>query len=184
MNLSINTAYSKPVRFNSAAKSRNVSFGDFRHCEVNYKTEKMTPETKELLEKAKDVYEKSQKKLESSVKEFYQNLECDKSIAIQYDRLIPRNHVLKSIPAPLKGYSFSPTYEALMENGKAERAYSIDAGIDTNTFPVVAAGDEIGMWKREYDYMYNNYWTYDLNKDVQHRLKQIIEVHSKDAKQG
>ncbi len=177
MNLSINTAYSKPVRMNKPAMKNKVSFGDFRHCEVNYKTEKMTPETKKLLEKAKEVYELSQKKLETTVKEFYKNLEHDKSIAISYDRLIPRNHSLKTIPDSLGGYSFNPTYEALMENGKTARGYSISAGRDTKTFPVIAAGDEIGMWPREYRHMYNNVPGYDLNKDVQNRLRKIIEIH-------
>lgn len=178
MNLSINTAYSKPVRMNhQVSRKNNVSFGDFRHCEVNYKTEKMTPETKNLLEKAKEVYARSQKKLEAAVKDFYKNLEQDKSIAINYDRLIPKNHSLKTTPEPLHGYSFSPTYEALMKDGKTERGYSIYADRDTKTFPVIAAGDEIGMWQREYKYMYDNVPGYDLNKDVQNRLRQIIEIH-------
>lgn len=177
MKISINTAYSRPVRTNQSLTKKNQSFGDFKHCEVNYKTEKMTPETKTLLEKAKKVYEQSQQKLQAVVKDFYRNLEHDTNVGISYEKLIPKEHTLKTVPEPLSGYSFSPTYEALMENGKTARGYSIDAGRDTKTFPIIAAGDEIGMWPREYKYMYENVPGYDINKDVQNRLKEIIEVH-------
>lgn len=177
MNLSINTAYSRPVRTNRNQPKQTASFGDFRHCELNYKTEKMTPETKSLLEKAKEIHAASQKKLETAVKAFYNKFEQDNKIAINYERLIPKEHHLKTTSEPLHGFSFSPTYEALMENGKTARGYSLNAGRDTNTFPVIAAGDEIGMIKREYSYMHENAPGYDLNKDVQNRLKKIIEMH-------
>lgn len=178
MNLSINSAYSKPV-----IQKKNVSFGDFRHCELKYKSEKITPETKNLLDQALDIHEKKQKNVENSIKNFYNDFLIKDKIAVQTYNNAIRYMQLRTDTNVFKGYSFMPSYEAVMENGKTKRGYVLGAGRETNTFDIVIAGDEVGMNPRQYNYMNENAPGYDLNKDAQNRLKKIIKTHSEETQQ-
>ncbi len=120
--------------------SNKITFRNFRYKNLEYTSQKMTPETKDLFIKAK--------------------------------KILKPNQVLSN---NLNGYTLEKTVPAQLENGKVSESYLSYPGNRKSGTLVLTNNGDIGMYYRHYDYMKSVYPNYDMNKDAQHRIKDLIE---------
>ena len=121
-------------------RSNNITFRNFRYKNLEYCSQKMTPETKDLFIKA-------QKELKNK-------------------QILSNN---------LKGYTLEKTIPAILDSGKETESYlSYPGNRKAGTLVMTNSGD-IGMYYRHYDYIKKLKPNYDMNKDAQNRIKDLIE---------
>ncbi len=126
--------------FKLSHHSNQITFRNFKYKNLEYTSQKMTPETKDLFVKAKKV--------------------------------LKSNQVLSN---NLKGYTLEKTTPVVLDTGKTSESYlSYPGNRKTGTLVLTNNGD-IGMYYRHYEYMKSAYPNYDLNKDAQKRIKDLIE---------
>ena len=124
-------------------RQNNINFRNFKHGNLEYVSEKMSPETKELFKKAKIVMNKT------------------KEPQVLKNRLINE--------------TFEKTIPAKLENGKETESYLTYAGNTPKGSLVLTNNGDIGMYYRHYDYIKKTSPDYDMNKDAQQRIKNMLD---------
>lgn len=124
-------------------RQNNICFRNFKYRNLEYVSEKMTPETKDLFQKAKVVINKTT------------------------EPQILRNRLLNQ--------TLEKTIPAKLENGKESESYLAYPGNTKNGTLVLTNNGDIGMYYRHYDYIKKSTPNYDMNKDVQQRIKDMLD---------
>lgn len=121
----------------------DIHFKNFKHKNLEYISEKMTPETQDLFQKAKTLINKTQ------------------------EPQILRNRLLN--------HTFEKTTPVKLENGNEAESYLAYAGNTSKGSLVLTNSGDIGMYYRHYDYIKKSTPNYDMNKDVQQRIKDMLD---------
>lgn len=124
-------------------RQNNINFRNFKHGNLEYVSEKMAPETKELFQKAKMVMNKTQ------------------------EPQVLKNRLINE--------TFEKTTPSKLENGKETESYLAYAGNTPKGSLVLTNDGDIGMYYRHYDYIKKSTPNYDMNKDAQQRIKEILD---------
>ena len=119
----------------------NINFRNFKHGNLEYVSEKMAPETKELFQQAK--------------------------VLLNTERPVLKNRLIN--------YSFEKTTPVKLENGKETESYLAYAGNTPKGSLIMTNNGDIGMYYRHYDYIKKSTPNYDMNKDAQQRIKEILD---------
>ena len=122
-------------------RQNNINFRNFKHGNLEYVSEKMAPETKELFQQAK--------------------------VLLNTERSVLKNRLIN--------YSFEKTTPVKLENGKETESYLAYAGNTPKGSLIMTNNGDIGMYYRHYDYIKKTSPNYDMNKDAQQRIKEILD---------
>ena len=122
-------------------RQNNINFRNFKHGNLEYVSEKMAPETKELFQQAK--------------------------VLLNTERPVLKNRLIN--------YSFEKTTPVKLENGKETESYLAYAGNTPKGSLILTNNGDIGMYYRHYDYIKKSTPNYDMNKDAQQRIKEILD---------
>ena len=122
-------------------RQNNINFRNFKHGNLEYVSEKMAPETKELFQQAK--------------------------VLLNTERSVLKNRLIN--------YSFEKTTPVKLENGKETESYLAYAGNTPKGSLIMTNNGDIGMYYRHYDYIKKSTPNYDMNKDAQQRIKEILD---------
>lgn len=122
-------------------RQNNINFRNFKHGNLEYVSEKMAPETKELFQQAK--------------------------VLLNTERPVLKNRLIN--------YSFEKTTPVKLENGKETESYLAYAGNTPKGSLIMTNNGDIGMYYRHYDYIKKSTPNYDMNKDAQQRIKEILD---------
>ncbi len=122
-------------------RQNNINFRNFKHGNLEYVSEKMAPETKELFQQAK--------------------------VLLNTERPVLKNRLIN--------YSFEKTTPVKLENGKETESYLAYAGNTPKGALILTNNGDIGMYYRHYDYIKKSTPNYDMNKDAQQRIKEILD---------
>ncbi len=122
-------------------RQNNINFRNFKHGNLEYVSEKMAPETKELFQQAK--------------------------VLLNTERPVLRNRLIN--------HTFEKTTPAKLENGKETESYLAYAGNTPKGSLIMTNNGDIGMYYRHYDYIKKSTSNYDMNKDAQQRIKEILD---------
>ena len=124
-------------------RQNNINFRNFKHGNLEYFSEKMAPETKELFQKAKMVMNKT-----------------------------PETNILRN---RLINNTFEKITPVKLDNGNETESYLAYAGNTSKGSLVLTNNGDIGMYYRHYDYIKKSTPNYDMNKDAQQRIKDILD---------
>ncbi len=124
-------------------RQNNINFRNFKHGNLEYVSEKMAPETKELFQKAKKVMNKTP------------------------DRAVLRNKLLNQ--------TFEKTTPVKLENGQKTKSYIAYPGNTEHGTLILTNTGDIGMYYRHYDYIKKSTPNYDMNRDAQQRIKDMLD---------
>ena len=122
-------------------RQNNINFRNFKHGNLEYVSEKMAPETKELFQQAK--------------------------VLLNTERPVLKNRLIN--------YLFEKTTPVKLENGKETESYLAYAGNTPKGALILTNNGDIGMYYRHYDYIKKSTPNYDMNKDAQQRIKEILD---------
>ena len=127
----------------SIQRQNNINFRNFKYKNLEYISEKMTPETKDLFQKAKTVMNNTK------------------------EPQVLRNRLLNQ--------SLEKTTPVKLENGQETESYLAYAGNTPKGTLILTNNGDIGMYYRHYDYIKKSSPNYDMNKDAQQRIKNMLD---------